>query len=54
MYSQEDATEVEAPSLAAEQRYEYKKLMMNALADVCTVQSIEFQRYSLVTDRRTD
>jgi len=36
MYSREDATQVGAPSLADERRYEYKKLMMRAIADVCT------------------
>jgi len=34
MYSSEDATEVGAPSLSNERRYEYKKLVMKALADV--------------------
>ena len=37
MYSPEDATDVEAPSLGNEQRYEYKQLMMNALANVCNI-----------------
>ena len=37
MYSTEDATEVGAPSLVAERRrYQYKKLLMRAIADVCT------------------
>jgi len=34
MYSPEDATEVDGPSPADERRYEYKKLMMKALAEV--------------------
>lgn len=34
MYSQEDATEVGAPSLSNERRYEYKKLLMHALAEL--------------------
>jgi len=34
MYSQEDAMDVGAPSLGNERRYEYKKLVMRALADV--------------------
>jgi len=36
MYSEEDATDAGAPSpLADERRYEYKKLLMEALAEVC-------------------
>jgi len=38
IYSEEDATDVgDAPSLADERRYEYKKLLMKALAEVCYV-----------------
>ena len=42
MYSPEDATDVEAPSLGDKQRYEYKQLMMNALANVCNIYVLNY------------
>jgi len=43
MYPEEGRSmEVGSPSLADERRYEYKQLMMRALADVCNSNTMNF------------
>jgi len=49
MYSEEDATDVGAPTLADERRYEYKKLLMKALADVCNLSALNYGTFSYVS-----